>query len=119
MAYLGSPNRSICLFRHYAVYVEVKAEQILADENESALARGADIDLRRRALVEPPDVAHRHCRHPALAFEQHSLKSREHFTWTVIWVTVSGAVDERFCEREELKARQRRELRDLINAGSS
>jgi hypothetical protein len=46
----------VLLLRHQAIHVEVKTTQIVTQQDRRALDERAEVELRRRAGIEPPQV---------------------------------------------------------------
>src|SRR5215469_6479545 len=111
---------TIGLFQHDEVGVHVKPAHIVADEYRSALTVGSQVQLRRRAFVEPSNVAHRDCGYRLLPLQRDDLSSNENFSWMDLCGSgAEGAVYVRLGLDEKLQAGIHRQLRNISDAYTS
>src|SRR5579859_658368 len=116
LAKLRPSHVVVAKFVQHAVQVEVEAGQIVADQQNQAVLRRAEVHVGRSAGVNMFEVAEGDRRTPALAGQRHRLPTEENISGIKLLYRTEPAVDQGLALHQELQPRMHRQLRDLIDA---
>ena len=109
---LSRPFASLRLLEEEGVRVAMEAEEIAADEKQARLPERADIEVRRGALVELPQIAHGDGR-TVLDGKGYELHAGEEIAFVR---SAARRGDDRFAAKQELDATVDRQLHHVGEA---
>ena len=112
---LRPSNVIICLLIEHAVQVKVEAHKVSADQQEQAMLRRSEINVRRGTGVDMFEIAERDCRTLILARQDNSLKPCQHVAWIGLFLIGQTAIYPRLALHQKLQAGMNGELSHLID----